>query len=484
MSGNNGPSPDVPKDAAADRPAAGILVDVDDEAGAPGDLAGEAEGALDGAGTGATREALVVDGPARPLDGAGTLATRWALASDPAGALDRVGAGGEAAAVDPTGSGAGPADRAVRGAGPKSLLHDGEEAESDDTEAVVPHALLDEQRFLVRSLQDLAREREAGDIDEDDYQALRSRYAARLAVVTRSIERATLSPVRSTPRGVGRRRGGRGDRGSSVAGEGAGRRGTRGAPGMPGASPEGAAGAAADTVGVADRHAQGNSTGMSSADGTTGDRPAGLPVGAGAEAKTGRATAMARGHRRARRRWLVGGAVGCFALAAVVLVVMELGVRLPGQTVTGSITLSKQQRVQRLTNQGETALIEGNDTAAVVAFDEVLAIDPHQVEALSEAGWLQFAAGVEGHRAVLVRRGQRDEAEAVAAAPSSFAPRFYYGAMLAQEHDFDAAVAQFDAGLADHPPSSTVSVFVTTITRTFDAAHVPVPADLPPPTSS
>ncbi len=313
---------------------------------------------------------------------------------------------------------------------PGTLLDLTDEAESGDAEAGVPHALLDERDFLVRSLQDLTREREAGDIDDADYHALRSRYASRLAAVARAVERAGQSPGRRIPR--------------------ASRRIPRTGAGPPG-HPAGSDGP------------------------VTGDEPA--------AARAGRAATTSRDPVRQRRRWLVGGAVGCFALAAVVLVVVELGVRLPGQTVTGSITLSKQQRIARLTDQGETALIQGNDAAAVVAFDDVLAIDPHQVEALSEAGWLQFAAGVRGHRAALVRLGQRDEAEAVAQAPSSFAPRFYYGAMLAQEHDFEAAVAQFEAGLADHPPSSTVSVFVTTIEKVFHEARVPVPAGLPPPTT-
>ncbi len=324
---------------------------------------------------------------------------------------------------------------------PGTLLDLTDEAESGDAEAGVPHALLDERDFLVRSLQDLTREREAGDIDDADYHALRSRYASRLAAVARAVERAGQSPGRSTER----------------AGQSPGRRIPRASRRIPrtGAGPPG--------------HPAGSDGSV------TGDEPA--------AARAGRAATTSRDPVRQRRRWLVGGAVGCFALAAVVLVVVELGVRLPGQTVTGSITLSKQQRIARLTDQGETALIQGNDAAAVVAFDDVLAIDPHQVEALSEAGWLQFAAGVRGHRAALVRLGQRDEAEAVAQAPSSFAPRFYYGAMLAQEHDFEAAVAQFEAGLADHPPSSTVSVFVTTIEKVFHEARVPVPAGLPPPTT-
>lgn len=65
-------------------------------------------------------------------------------------------------------------------------------------------ALEDERAFLLRSLDDLDREHEAGDVDDHDYQTLRDEYTARAAAVLRAIEsgRAAL-PAR---RGVDRRR--------------------------------------------------------------------------------------------------------------------------------------------------------------------------------------------------------------------------------------------------------------------------------------
>ena len=47
--------------------------------------------------------------------------------------------------------------------------------------------LRDEQQFLLKSLRDLDREREAGDIDEADYLALRDGYIARTAAITREL---------------------------------------------------------------------------------------------------------------------------------------------------------------------------------------------------------------------------------------------------------------------------------------------------------
>jgi tetratricopeptide (TPR) repeat protein len=48
--------------------------------------------------------------------------------------------------------------------------------------------LRDEQQFLLNSLRDLEKERVAGDIDDADYETLRSGYVARAAAITRELE--------------------------------------------------------------------------------------------------------------------------------------------------------------------------------------------------------------------------------------------------------------------------------------------------------
>ncbi len=60
--------------------------------------------------------------------------------------------------------------------------------ESDDRANLSPaerDALVDEQKFLLVSLNDLEREFAAGDIDTDDYATLKSGYIARTAAITR-----------------------------------------------------------------------------------------------------------------------------------------------------------------------------------------------------------------------------------------------------------------------------------------------------------
>ena len=50
--------------------------------------------------------------------------------------------------------------------------------------------LFEEREFLLRSLDDLERERAAGDIDEHDYRTLKDDYTARTAAVIRAIDHA------------------------------------------------------------------------------------------------------------------------------------------------------------------------------------------------------------------------------------------------------------------------------------------------------
>jgi len=71
-------------------------------------------------------------------------------------------------------------------------------------------AHLEEQRdFLLRSLNDLERERGAGDIDDTDYQTLKDDYTVRAAAVIRAIEEGHAAVASSRPRrgsAVARRR--------------------------------------------------------------------------------------------------------------------------------------------------------------------------------------------------------------------------------------------------------------------------------------
>jgi tetratricopeptide (TPR) repeat protein len=60
-------------------------------------------------------------------------------------------------------------------------------------------ALEEERSFLLRSLDDLEREHDAGDVDDVDYEALKDDYTARAAAVIRSIEQRHAAFGRARP---------------------------------------------------------------------------------------------------------------------------------------------------------------------------------------------------------------------------------------------------------------------------------------------
>jgi tetratricopeptide (TPR) repeat protein len=66
-------------------------------------------------------------------------------------------------------------------------------------------ALEDQRDFLLRSLEDLEREHDAGDVDEHDYATLKDDYTARAASVLRAIEAGQIRAGTRRRRSAGRR---------------------------------------------------------------------------------------------------------------------------------------------------------------------------------------------------------------------------------------------------------------------------------------
>lgn len=64
--------------------------------------------------------------------------------------------------------------------------------------------LEEERRFLLRSLRDLDRERDAGDVDEHDYETLRDGYTVRAAAVLREIDEGKAALPARRSRRLGR----------------------------------------------------------------------------------------------------------------------------------------------------------------------------------------------------------------------------------------------------------------------------------------
>lgn len=289
-----------------------------------------------------------------------------------------------------------------------------------------PRDLEEERDFLLRSISDLDRERAANDLAEADYRRLRDGYTARAADVMRRL-----------------------DAFGAVGGDGGTAR-TPAAqeppePGEPGEPPAG----------------------------HDSETPAGVAVQVAArvdEHKAGRA-------RGRRRRGIVALAIiFCFVGAAVGLVVTRANQRLPGQTASGSVTLTDAQRLAQELVQARVLSTQGNDLDAIKLYDKVLAVSPRQPEALAYRGWLLRLSGVAGHDQALLAQGRASVEAAVAQDPSYPDARVFLGYILFQDaHDPAGAAAQFRAFLADHPQAQMVSLTSDVVAQAFAAIGQPVP---------
>jgi tetratricopeptide (TPR) repeat protein len=269
----------------------------------------------------------------------------------------------------------------------------------------------DELQFLLDSLEDLERERAAGDLSETDYVVLRDRYTRRAAEVLR-----TLEPDATTP-------------------------------------------------------------------GAT-DRPFAVPTPDGTESEVfprpgspgGSVSDTAPPPARRRRTLLVGGSLAVVAAVAVIVVVTQTGTRLPGQTATGSVSLSGGAEQRRTLAQAEELESSGNAAEALRLFQQVLAQDPDQPDALAQSGWLEFEAGVTSKNATVLSQAQNQEQAAARADPGAYAPHLYLGSMFLAEGNAADAVTQYRQFLADGPPPAEVQAAQPFIDQAFQKVGEAVPA--------
>jgi tetratricopeptide (TPR) repeat protein len=260
----------------------------------------------------------------------------------------------------------------------------------------VTRAELDDERsFLLDSLEDLERERAAGDLSDEDYVALRDSYTKRAADVLRALERDRSSRDEASPQ------------------------------------PD---------------------------DEEPGDASTSPPP------------------PRRRRGLLVAGLSTLVLAVAATLVVTQTGVRLPGQTETGSVRLSSAAQLRETLAQAESLQSSGNEDEALRLYEQILSVDPTQPDALTQAPWLEFEAGVKSRNGAVLAQAQAQEQAAERVDPGAYAPHLYLGSMYLAEGDAAAAVTQYRQFLADRPPTSEVLVAQPFITQAFGQAHQPVPA--------
>jgi tetratricopeptide (TPR) repeat protein len=189
----------------------------------------------------------------------------------------------------------------------------------------------------------------------------------------------------------------------------------------------------------------------------------------------------ARGIRRrlgnSRVRLLIAvAAAGCFVVAATLLAVSFAGVRLPGESATGSVSLSSAQQEQETLDRAAVLGSEGQAAEAVQLYDEVLQTDPNQPDALAYGGWLVRLAGLSSKNRLVVAKGDASVARAVKVAPRYPDAHALLGVIYYE--DFarpDAAVAQFRAALAVGASESLLEGVAPVAQEAYAAARQALP---------
>jgi tetratricopeptide (TPR) repeat protein len=296
-------------------------------------------------------------------------------------------------------------------------------ADTKVEDAKVVEELRGERDMLLRSLEDLDREHDAGDLSDKDYELLRDRYTARAASVLRALEEHSNDRFLKDPE-----KGALGDHRTE--------------------------------------------------DGRNEDRRSDDPAEVAKSPDDTESSLQKRSKLlRVRRRWRV--AIVC---ALVVVIALSVGLvvrgassRLPGETETGSVRLSPQQQLQRTLAQAETLESNGNSAQALKLYQQVLKQSPDQELALSESGWLEFEAGVDARNASLLSKGQEAEEKAETVDPNGFGPHLYLGSMYLVEGQKTMAVDEYKEFLADDPPAAVVDDASTYIDRAYEESGLPAP---------
>jgi tetratricopeptide (TPR) repeat protein len=126
-----------------------------------------------------------------------------------------------------------------------------------------------------------------------------------------------------------------------------------------------------------------------------------------------------------RTRWLVVALV-CFALVLVFTLLSATSPRQAGNSGDGNIDLTRTQLIDRLLTEAEADVANNQDVTALNAYAKVLNLEPKNVTALTQSGWLDFTAGSAAHKASVVEVGIRELEKAIAVAPRQSAPRLYF----------------------------------------------------------
>ncbi len=212
----------------------------------------------------------------------------------------------------------------------------------------------------------------------------------------------------------------------------------------------------------------------------TVDSADGEPVATAATPAGPTPTSTPRPRRSRRQRLLLGGGIAALGAALVLVVALAATDRLPGQTVSGTVTLSQQARTQQTLAQAAALENEGQSAEAAQLYGRVLDQQPDNEVALAQLGWLEYETGVEGGSSSLIASGRTKLTRAVQLVPGDYAGRLYLGTvLLQQDRNPTAAVAQYRAFFAADPPADLIRQAAQVLRQAYTEAGVPVPSQVP-----
>ena len=283
----------------------------------------------------------------------------------------------------------------------------------------VDPAVLDERRhFLTQSLADADAEYLVGDLEDGDYLALRQRDLSRLAA---------LGPATGTA-------------------------------------------TATVTVTTASRTASGTASTLT----VEPIDDAGPVLGSLGKQSSAR--------RSSRNRWFLIGSIACFVAALAVAIPLFAQPRLPGQTASGSVSLSPSQQLARSLDQAAAIENQGQLGQAAQLYQTILTSHPDNEVALAQLGWIEYRIGRQGASASLIGDARVKLSQAANQNPGDYAAHLYLGTFLfQQEGNASGAVDQFNLFLAAKPPVAVVAQAASVLRQAYSAAGRPIPSAIPTP---
>ncbi len=165
-----------------------------------------------------------------------------------------------------------------------------------------------------------------------------------------------------------------------------------------------------------------------------------------------------RPNRHRRTSLLVVGII-CLLGVVVIVIYSSLSLRQSGGQITGNVSLSGAQQITQDLTYAQDDVAAGNVAAALQEYQQVIVLDPKNVSALTETGWLDFSAGSAATNPSLVAIGVQDLREAIAYGPDNAAARLYY-AIVADSTPGNKALAksEFEVFLDLHPSTAQLAV--------------------------